>query len=65
MKRIKKEKFEGTIISEQDTGEDEHIDYVCPECHRNLVKLSDRQGNNQIGFAKIVLLVFLTSNKSK
>jgi hypothetical protein len=37
----KKERFEGTIIGE-DIGEDERIDYICPECHRDLVKISDQ-----------------------
>lgn len=54
----KRERFEGTIISSEDLGEEERIDYVCPECHRNLVKLSDRQGNNQDWFCKSCSISF-------
>lgn len=59
----KKEQFEGTIIGEQDIGEDERIEYICPECHQNLVKLSDRQGNNQEWFCRNCSIPYLDSKE--
>jgi ssDNA-binding Zn-finger/Zn-ribbon topoisomerase 1 len=59
----KKEKFEGITISEQDTGEDEGIDYICPSCHQNLVKISDRQGNNEEWFCRNCSIPYLDSKE--
>lgn len=59
----KKEQFEGTTIGEQDIGEDERIECICPECHQNLVKISDRQGNNEEWFCRNCSIPYLDSKE--
>lgn len=59
----KKEQFEGTTIGEQDIGEDERIEYICPECHQNVVKISDRQGNNEEWFCRNCSIPYLDSKE--
>lgn len=59
----KKERFEGTIIGKEDIGEDERVEYICPECHQNLVKLSDLQGNNQEWFCRNCSIPYLDTKE--
>lgn len=59
----KKERFEGTTIGKEDIGEDERVEYICPECHQNLVKLSDRQGNNQEWFCRNCSIPYLDTEE--
>ena len=47
----RKEKFDGVTIGDELTGP-ERVEYICNHCHQNLVKISDRQGNNEEWFCR-------------
>jgi hypothetical protein len=60
--KLKKERFDGIAIGEE-WAEEERIEYICPSCHQNLVKISDRQGNNEEWFCRNCSIPYLDTKE--
>ena len=69
MKKINKKnaiptpKFTGIIIDKSEVDGPERIELICDFCRQTLVKISDREGNNQEWFCRNCSLPFYPDEK--
>jgi hypothetical protein len=56
-------KFDGIIVGDELTGH-ERIEYICNFCNQNLVKISDRHGNNEEWFCRNCSIAFNPEDES-